>query len=244
MKFMTMLGTAMGQGLMGIPNAKNMPQRLPLAMETEGEGNTGLVKNVMMEVLEAEIVTGDESRYEIPEGFTKVENLDELQNQQMMNQVSNGNVNMESFAGGLQQLAQNMGIQPDAAENDQNQDMPQQVNSAGSLSNSGQAYYPAQNTNGYPRQAPQQGYVPSAARRVPTSNNNLQGTLHEVNQLLQNVQGITSQLGGGLNSLPGYGQSGNEHFPSEYSEGGESEPSSEEYADSVPADDYQNSEAY
>ena len=111
-KMLALMGTAMAQGLMGMPNPKDMPKdRMILGMGMAGAQASG---GMMMEVVSAEIVPKDDSRYEIPAGFKKVENLEELQSQQIMSQFSNGDASLSGMMGGLGQMAEKMGMPQDA----------------------------------------------------------------------------------------------------------------------------------
>ncbi len=111
-KMLALMGTAMAQGLMGVPNPKDMPKdRMILGMGMAGAQASG---GMMMEVISAEIVPKDDSRYEVPAGFTKVENLEELQSQQIISQLSNGDASMSGMVGELGKMAEKMGMPQDA----------------------------------------------------------------------------------------------------------------------------------
>ncbi len=111
MKLMEMMGLAMSQGLMGMPNAKNLPQNLVLAMETSGMNPSGAAQTSMFfEIIQAEIVKGDASRFELPKDFTKVDNLNQAVSENMMNQFSTGEGKFSDVLAGFDQFAKEQGI--------------------------------------------------------------------------------------------------------------------------------------
>lgn len=126
-KIMKLFGTAMAKGLMGIPNIKDLPETLALGMEGSmlGGGSQGM----MMEVLQADMVPNDASLYEIPAGYAKVEDVQQLQAQHMMDSMTNGNMKMSDLMNSMGQMAKNMGMQDDTSL-DQNSQEVQQADEA------------------------------------------------------------------------------------------------------------------
>lgn len=252
-KVFEMMGKAMMQGFMGMPNTFKMPKRLLLAIESE-EGEPGLMHGTMMETTLVEVVPADPSRYEVPEGFLKVENLQELLSQQMMDKMANGEMNMSDLGGALGQMAQKMGMPAEEAPSAEDPEMQEgdeffrQTAGAvkGEMQRQGawQAPQPQAGGQASPygaaqpyRQAPAYGAAPRSRQQPPSD---LSQNLQQVQQILGSVQGIVSQISGG-SGFPGMEipsqeeSSGDDTYQEEnYSEEQDSEYPQEE--DPVPAE--------
>lgn len=129
-KTMTMLGKAMAQGLMGIPDFKDVPLRMMLSMEGQAPGDDGGTAQtmVMLEVVAAEVTPADASLFEIPEGYVKVENLMQLQSQAMISKMAGGDTQFSDVLNGLTQAAQGMGMPASEAEIPMSAEEQQEMN--------------------------------------------------------------------------------------------------------------------
>jgi hypothetical protein len=73
-------GAAMSGDLMGLPNPAKLPKNLAVGMELVDDKGSQMI----MEVQEISIVPADNSRYEVPADYKKVDNLALLQSKQMV----------------------------------------------------------------------------------------------------------------------------------------------------------------
>lgn len=251
-KMMTEFGTAMAQGMMGLPNLKNMPKRMALGMAQEVQGQS----NMMMEVEQAEIVANDDSRYEIPPGFTKVEDADQAQARNMLEGMSGGNLKMSDVLNNVQDMTEKSVMPQEEVKeqnsrphlnSDANTGLPPQKdigNSFGAYDSpaggSQQAYaapaVPAQPRYATPPQSVQTSY-PQAPNGQPQAsaypnqnpNGNLQNTLAAGQQLVSQIRDIASSFQSG-----GSGFEGGEGMPDlnqfqNYANGGNQNDDSGDY---------------
>ncbi|HTL46956.1 MAG TPA: hypothetical protein VL688_02710 [Verrucomicrobiae bacterium] len=125
-KSMTLIGSALAQGMTGMPYAKNLPERLALAMSQAGQDENGnAVENMLFEMQQADTVKADPALFELPEGFTKVDDLMGMRSQNIMSKMSNGDFKLSDMMNNMSATAKQMGMPAGDAEAPSAEDMQQ-----------------------------------------------------------------------------------------------------------------------
>jgi hypothetical protein len=281
METMKLIGTAMAGGLMGMPDPAKLPQSMAMGMETSAPGEG---PHMMMEVVAVDNVAADPSRYELPEGYTKVDNVMAAQAQTMMDQMASGEGKFSDILNGFQKMGEEMGIPDDGTPAPTQQEMQQIDEGAKDIAQfvkgQQQLQGAAQTANAvFPTNAPteawqqglydqpaqavqqaaiqeqnmqQQQVVPApqgltqspAQRKQAQQGNSTAQTLHEVNALIQNMQGLASSFSGGGMGMGNIQEMMNAQGGEEsYSESSDYESSEESYEE-APQEEESSEEEY